>query len=258
MAQNFIESRDDLKDYILRRLGSPLLKINVSDDQIDDRIDDALMKFSEFHADSTVTLFQKYTITAADVANQWVPIPPNVISIKRIVPLIDGGFGGSSSSTLAIFDPKFQFLQSDLLSFGASDMSLSHLTILQSYIRQMQSDMNGLSEMVQFSRHLGRLYIYVDWGDDIKEGSIIIIESTRIITEDVTGSIFNNSWVRDYTTSLVKYQWGSNLNKYQGITMVGGVTFNGEQIMNEAKEEILKHLDDLRTTWELPPIFMMG
>lgn len=256
MAQNFIESRDDLKDYILRRLGSPLLKINVSDDQIDDRIDDSLMKFSEFHADSTVTLFQKHVITAADVANQWVPIPPNVISIRRIIPLIDGGISGSSG--LAMFDPKFQFLQSDLLSFGAKDMSLSHLTILQSYIRQMQSDMSGLSEIVQFSRHLGRLYIYVDWGDDIKEGSIIIIESTRIITEDDNGSIFNNSWIRDYTTSLVKYQWGSNLSKYQGITMVGGVTFNGEQIMNEAKEEIMKHLEELRSTWELPPTFMMG
>lgn len=256
MAQNFIESRDDLKEYILRRLGSPLLKINVSDDQIDDRIDDALMKFSEFHADSTVTLFQKHVITSADVSNQWIPIPQNVISIRRIVPLIDGT--DNSSSSLAIFDPKFQFFQSDLLSFGAKDMSLSHINILQSYIRQMQMDMNGLTEMIQFSRHLGRLYIYVDWGEDIKEGSIIIIESTRIITEDDSDSIFNNSWIRDYTTSLVKYQWGSNLSKYQGITMVGGVTFNGEQIMNEAKEEILKHLEDLRATWELPPTFMMG
>lgn len=256
MAQNFIESRDDLKDYILRRLGSPLLKINVSDDQIDDRIDDTLMKFSEFHADSTVTLFQKHVITAADVTNQWIPIPPNVISIRRIIPLIDGGNTGASN--LAIFDPKFQFLQDDLLSFGTKDMTMSHLSILQSYIRQMQMDMSGLTELVQFSRHLGRLYIYVDWGDDIKEGSIVIIESTQIITEDDSDSIFNNSWVRDYSTAVVKYQWGSNLSKYQGISMVGGVTFNGDVIMNEAKEEILKLIEELRQTWELPPIFMMG
>jgi hypothetical protein len=178
-----------------------------------------------------------------------------VISIKRIIPLIDGG---ESSSSLAIFDPKFQFLQDDLLAFGSKDMTLTHLTILQSYIRQMQMDMSGLSEIVQYSRHLGRLYIYVDWGTDIKEGSIIIIESTRIITEDDTGSIFNNSWVRDYSTALVKYQWGSNVNKYQGISMVGGVTFNGDAIIAEAKEEIMRLLEELRQTWELPPTFMMG
>jgi hypothetical protein len=255
MAQSFIESRDDLKEYILRRLGSPVLKINVSDDQIDDRIDDTLMKFAEFHSDSTITLYQKHVITADDVTRQWIPIPPNVISVRRIIPLIDGGTG---SSSLAIFDPKFQFLQDDLLSFGTKDLTLSHLSILQSYIRQMQMDMSGLTEMVQFNRHLSRLYIYVDWGVDLKAGSVIIVESTRIITEDDTGSIFNNSWIRDYSTAVVKYQWGSNVNKYQGISMVGGVTFNGDAVIAEAKEEITRLLEELRQTWELPPIFMMG
>jgi len=255
MAQTSIESREDLKDYILRRLGSPLIKINVSDDQVDDRIDDTLMKFSEFHADSTITLFQKHTISAEDVSRQWISIPPNVINIRRIIPLIDGG---ANDSTGSMFDPQFQLMQNEILTFGAKDLSLSHLSILQSYMRQIQMETSGLTEMIQFSRHMGRLYVYVDWGTDIKEGSVIIIESTRIITEDDSGSIFNNSWVRDYSTALVRYQWGSNVNKYQGINMVGGVTFNGDAIISEAKEEMLRLLEELRQTWELPPMFMVG
>jgi hypothetical protein len=256
MSKSYIESREDLKNYILRRLGDPVLKINVSDDQVDDRIDDTLTKFSEFHTDATVTLFQKYVITATDVEKQWVPIPPNVFSIRRIIPLIDSSGGGSSG--MPMFDPKFQYLQSDLLSFGSKDLTLTNMTILQGYTRQLQMDTSGLTEMTQFARHLDRLYIYVDWGTDLVAGSVIIIESTRIITEDDSGAIFNNSWVRDYATALVKYQWGSNMSKYQGISMVGGVTFNGDLIMNEAKEEILRLSDELRQTWEVPPTFMMG
>jgi hypothetical protein len=140
-----ISSRTELKQYCLRRLGHPVIKINVADDQIEDRLDDAIDFFNEFHYDSTARFFHKHQITATDVANQYITIPDEITHIRRILP-IQGDEGSTASE--AIFDPVYQIHMSDLLSFGYTGSSIAYFTQWKSHIKMLQSQVSGLQQEI--------------------------------------------------------------------------------------------------------------
>ena len=247
-----INTRANLKNYCLRRLGYPVIKINVSDDQIEDRLDDAFDFFNEFHYDSTARFFHKYQITETDVANQYLTIPNEITHIRRILPL-----SSDSSNSEAIFDPVYQMHMNDFLSFSSAGGSLQTLFILKQHMKMMDMQLNGAQQEIDFSRYEHQLRLRVDWSKDISVGQWIIVDAERLLLDpddDYTSAsdVYNDQFLKEYATALIKLQWGQNLSKFDGVQLPGGVTYNGERITSEAKEDLQRIREDARNVWEEP------
>ena len=275
MAQNTpITSRETLKQYALRALGKPVIEINVEDDQVEDRIDEALQYFAQYHYDGVERMYLKYQVTAADVTRarsdetlstvtdtadstvtavfkegkNYIPIPSSVVSITRI-------FDFTDKASLNLFDVRYQLRLNDLYDFSSTsiihyDMTLRHLDMLDHILVGERP--------IRFNQHKNRLYIDMDWANDVDEGDFIIIECYRKLDPATFTDIFDDIFLKKYLIQLIKKQWGTNLSKFQGVAMLGGVQMNGEQIYTQAQEEINKLEEQIQLSYELPPNYMMG
>ena len=245
-------SRDELIEYCLRRLGAPVIEINVDPDQVEDRIDEALEFYQEFHSDAVVKTYYKYLVTANDVVNEYITIPSNIIYLSRLFPV------SNSSSSVNFFDVKYQMMLNDITDLQNFAGDLAYYEQLQQYLSLIDMKLNGTPQ-VSFSRRQNRLYIFGDFADgDIKAGDYIIAEVYQIIDPDTFTSIYNDKFVKNYATALIKRQWGANLIKFEGMQLPGGVTLNGRQIYEDAMSDIEKLEEAVRLEQELPPDFFVG
>lgn len=246
-------SRQDLIDYCKRRLGDPVLEINVDDDQIEDRIDEAIQYWQEFHSDATIKTYLKHQVTAADVANEYIPISSNVLTVNRMFPM-SSAFGTSFN----FFDIKYQMMLNDIADMQNFAGDLAYYEQLQQYLSLLDMKLNGTPQ-VHWSRHQDRLYIFGDIADgDIQVGEYIVAEVYTLIDPDTHTSIYNDLWLKEYSTALIKQQWGMNLIKFEGVQLPGGVTFNGRQLYDDATAEIEKLRESIRLEWEFPADFFIG
>ena len=275
MAQNNpITTRETLKQYCLRALGKPVIEINVEDDQVEDRIDEALQYFAQYHYDGVERMYLKYQVTADDITRaksdetlstvtdtadstvtasfkegkNYIPMPSSVVSVTRI-------FDFTDRANLNLFDVRYQLRLNDLYDFSSTsiihyDMTLRHLDMLDHILVGERP--------VRFNQHKNRLYIDMDWSNDIEAGDFIIIECYRKLDPSTFTDIFDDIFLKKYLIQLIKKQWGTNLSKFQGVAMLGGVTMNGEQIYSQAQEEINKLEEQIQLSYELPPNYMMG
>jgi hypothetical protein len=243
-------SRQGLIDYALRKLGAPVIEINVDDDQLEDRVDEALQFYQEYHSDAILKVYYKHQITSTDVANEYVTLPDAITSVQRILPLSE------ENSTVNMFDARYQISLNDIFDLGNLG-NLSNYAMIQNYMTTLDMMLNG-TEHVRFSRHMNRLHIDTDWGSDIKEGQYIIIDAFQIIDPESYNDVYNDMFLKRYVTALVKMQWGSNLSKFEGMQLPGGVTINAQRIMEEAREEITKIEEEMQLKYEMPPMFYMG
>ena len=337
-------TKTELGNWCKRRLGYPVIDINVDPDQVDDRLDEALQYFYTFNyggmqrcyfkhkittddknrakvpetetatdsnpitntlavavaindttitltsgtdfpqtgsitisADATPNAAENFTVTArtgnvltvtpeAPIAHiigttvtsndivawekdqGYLVMPDSVLSVLRVLPFSDRG-------NLNMFDVRYQLRLNDLYDFSSESiihyqMTMWHLDFL---------DMLLIGEKpLQFNVNQGRLYINMDWGDDLDVGEYIIIECYRKLDPTTWTDIYDDLWLKKYATALIKRQWGSNLSKFAGITMLGGVTMNGEQIFSQANDEVFKLEEEARTTWAEPLLFDIG
>ena len=275
MAQNNpITSRETLKQYALRALGKPVIEINVEDDQVEDRIDEALQYFAQYHYDGVERMYLKYQVTAADVTRarsdetlstvtdtadstvtavfkegkNYIPIPSSVVSITRI-------FDFTDKASLNLFDVRYQLRLNDLYDFSSTsiihyDMTLRHLDMLDHILVGERP--------LRYNQHKNRLYIDMDWANDVDAGDFLIIECYRKLDPATFTNVFDDIFLKKYLIQLIKKQWGTNLSKFQGVAMLGGVQMNGEQIYTQAQEEINKLEEQIQLSYELPPNYMMG
>ena len=275
MAQNNpITTRETLKQYCLRALGKPVIEINVEDDQVEDRIDEALQYFAQYHYDGVERMYLKYQVTADDVTRarsdetlstvtdtadstvtasfkegkNYIPMPSNVMSVVQIFPFTD-------KAALNLFDVRYQLRLNDLYDFSSTsiihyDMTLRHLDILDHILVGERP--------LRFNQHKNRLYIDMDWKNDIDAGDFIIIECYRKLDGSTFTDVFDDIFLKKYLIQLIKRQWGQNLSKFQGVAMLGGVQLNGEQIYTQAQDEINKLEEQIQLSYELPPNYMMG
>ena len=266
-------SKATLKTYCLRALGFGVIDINVSDDQIDDRVDEALQYFAQYHYDGVERMLLKYQVTAADITrsktdstttatdsidssitasfgegNGFIPMPSSVISVMGIFPFSD-------SSTNNMFDVRYQLRLNDLYDFSST--SIIHYEMTMQHLDFLEHILVG-EKPIRFNEHQNRLYIDMDWSNDITAGEYIIIECYRKIDPASYSDIFDDIHLKRYATALIKRQWGANLSKFSGVAMLGGVTMNGENIFSQAQEELEK-LEELISITNSPPImFGMG
>jgi hypothetical protein len=252
-----ITSKTLLKEYCLRRLGAPVIEINIDEEQCDDRVDDALQYFAEYHFDGVEKVFLKHTITQIDIDNEYItmddpasPVGGPVISVIRVLPIPN-----FNAFQTGFFNEEFQLRIQDLNTFSGSSL-INWQMSLQNW--SMVDHLFTVTPTVHFNRKQNKLYLETNWDDKFDVGSILIIESYRMLDPTQYTEVYDDMFLKKYTTALIKRQWGENLKKFEGVQLPGGVTLNGKTIYDEAVEEITKIEEEMNLKWELPPDGMIG
>ena len=246
-------SRDTLIDYCKRRLGDPVLEINVDEDQIEDRVDEALQYYQEYHSDATVRTYLKHQVTSNDVTNKYIPIASDILYISKVFPL-----SSSFNSSFNFFDIKYQMMLNDIADMATFAGGLAYYEQMQQYLSLLDMKLNGHPQ-TQWSRHQDRLHIFGDFNDDdIKVGEYVVAEVYTLIDPDTHTSLYNDMWLKEYTPALIKQQWGMNLIKFEGVQLPGGVILNGRQLYDDASTEIENLRQRIREEHEFPADFFVG
>ncbi len=246
-------SRETLIEYCLRRLGDPVIEINVDPDQLEDRVDEALQYYQEFHSDATVKTYLKHQVTASDVSNEYISVSDSVIFVKKLFPI-----SSSFNNSMNFFDIKYQMMLNDIADLQNFAGDLSYYDQMQQYLSLLDMKLNGTPQ-VNFSRRQGRLYIHGDFQDkDIQADDYIVAEVLQIVDPETHTSIYDDMWLKSYTTALIKRQWGANLIKFEGMQLPGGVQLNGRQIFEDALNDIERLEERIRLEQELPVDFFVG
>ena len=262
-----------LKDYCLRNLGFGVIDINVSDDQVDDRVDEALQYFIQYHYDGVERMYLKHKITQAEIdraatndtatatdkvdnrvkadwleGKGFIPVPDAVVSVTQVFPFDD-------SSTNNMFDIRYQLRLNDLYDFSST--SIIHYQMTMQHIDYLSHILTG-EVPIRFNQHQNRLYIDMESTNDVNADDFIIIECYRKLDPDSYTDIYDDIYLKRYATALIKKQWGANLSKFNGVQMLGGVTMNGADIFSQAQEEIQRLVEQIQLAFETPIDYMVG
>ena len=264
-----------LKSYCLRALGYGVIDINVSDDQTDDRLDEALQYFAQYHYDGIEKMYLKHLITSDEVTRaradasttatdtadnsitatwkegtNFIPVPSAVVSVVQVFPFTDTGAGSN------MFDIRYQLRLNDLFDFSSTSVIQYQMTM--DNIDLLQHILVGETP-IRFNQHQNRLYIDMDWENDVTgDVDYLIIECYRKLDPTTYTDIYDDIYLKRYATALIKKQWGANLSKFNGVTMLGGVTMNGETLYTQALEEQNKLEEQIQLAFELPINYMIG
>jgi len=240
-----VNTRTLFGQKILRRLGSPVIKINVSDDQIDDAIDDALEWLIDHHRDFSKKQYYVYQIIQDDVDNGYLTLPENIIDVvgfcesnasNSSVGSDSGGFGTQAYHIMRDYNLAYQ-QESTSIAWNIVEWEVFNMfneTVLKQY--------NG-EDYTQFifdkdSHTLKPIKVMV-LGDYVAiECYQYIIDSS--IDATTTSNLFGVVQFQELAAAILKKTWGGILSKFAGIQMPGTITLNGEQIKQEAIEEIEK------------------
>lgn len=271
-------TRQELVDYCLRRLGAPVLEINVDDDQIDDLVDDALQYFHERHFDGVERMYLKYQITQEDIdrgrgkgengvgivtttgtsntnlsfdfyeSSNYIQVPDSVIGIEKIFKF------DTSSISGGMFSIKYQLFLNDLYYFNS--INLLQYAMTKSYLEDIDFLLTT-DKQVRFNKRQNRLYLDIDWGAQ-NVGKFIVIDCYRILDPNDFTKVYNDSFLKQYLTSLIKRQWGQNLIKFRGVKLPGGVELNGRELYNDAQRELDNLKQKMASEYELPPYDFIG
>jgi hypothetical protein len=234
-----VSSRTEFKDYCLRRLGFPVIEINIDEDQIDDRIDDALQYWQDYHFDGLQKFYYIKRITDEDISQKYIDLTDvrddannhlEVVGVTRIFPISD------SLATFNMFDLRYQLRLNELYDFTSA--SYVNYTLTMQHLRSLELLFTG-EVPIRFQRHMRRLYVDWGWGHhQAPSGSVLIAECYANIDPSVYNRVWNDRWLKEYATSLIKRNWGSNMKKFGGIQLPGGVVLNGKETFEEAELDI--------------------
>ena len=273
-------TRQELIDYCLRKLGAPVLEINVAEEQIDDLVDDAIQYFQERHYDGVYQTFLKYQITQDDINrgrakglngvgvavtsissvgvgatfnyyenSNYIEVPNHVIGVNKIF-----SFEGSNSISSGMFSIKYQLFLNDIYYWGSTELLTYAMT--KTYLEDIDFLLTT-QKQIRFNKRQDRLYLDIDWSA-MTAGNYLVIDCHRMLDPNQYSQVWNDSFVKKYLTSLIKRQWGQNLIKFQGVKLPGGVEFNGRQLYDDAQREIDMLMEEMSSTYELPPLDMIG
>jgi len=271
-------TRQGLIDYCLRRLGAPVLEINVDDDQIDDLVDDALQYFQERHFDGVERMFLKYKITQDDIDrgkakppsgtgvvstsatattgtsftfyenSNFIQVPDSVIGIEKIFKFDTSDISGG------MFSIKYQLFLNDLYYFNS--VELLQYSMVKSYLEDIDFLLTT-DKQVRFNKRQDRLYLDIDWSAQNVD-NYLIIDCYRALDPADFSQVYNDSFLKKYLTALIKRQWGQNLIKFRGVKLPGGLELNGREIYEDAERELQQLKDRMSLEHELPPYDMIG
>jgi hypothetical protein len=242
-------TRTEFKEYCLRKLGKPVIEINVDDDQVEDRIDESLRYYWDYHFDGTEKLYYKHQVTEQNKTDKYITLPENIIGAVRVFPIADPNVRSDD-----LFNIRYQIALNDLYSLTSVSMIPYYMVMEQ---LALITEMLVGQQPIRYSRHKDRLYVDMDWGK-INVGEFLLIEAYEVIDPSEYVDVWADRWLQNYVTAKIKYQWGSNLTKFTGMQLPGGVQFNGEKIFNDAQQEIEKMEAEMISSYSLPVSDMVG
>lgn len=242
------KTRAEFKEYCLRKLGKPVIEINVSDEQIEDRVDEAIQYFYDYHFDGSERTYVKYRVTATDITNKWIPVPENVLGVIRVFPM------NSLMASSAMWNPKYQLVQNEIQSFTNSNL-IGYVMSMQ-YIGLIDEILVG-QVPIRYNRYINKLYIDTDW-TKISEGMWLLYECYNIIDPDVYSEVWGNRWLQNYCAAKIQENWGRNLTKFTNMQLPGNVMFNGDKILDDAVNEIRRLEDEMIVSFSPPLMDMIG
>lgn len=248
-----VTDRKTFKDYCLRRLGFPVIEINVDDDQIEDRIDDALQYWQDYHFDGLQKIYYVRMLTSGDIQQKYLDMSQvrdssnnhlDVVGVTRIFPIYD------SLATFNMFDLRYQLRLNELYDFTSASYVNYNLTM--QHLRSLELMFSGETP-IRFQRHMQKLFIEWSWGtSQAPQGMVVVAECYANIDPSVYNRVWNDRWMKEYTTALIKRTWGNNLKKFSGLQLPGGVTMNGDKIYEEAVGEIEKLETEMQSEYGAP------
>ena len=271
-------TRQGLIDYCLRQLGAPVLEINVDEDQIDDLVDDAIQYFNERHFDGVEKMYLKYKITEDDVnrgkgkgtsgvgivtttatdtsgrtynwyeTENYIQVPDSVIGVEKVFKFDTNSISGS------MFSIKYQLFLNDLYYFNS--VELLQYSMTKSYLEDIDHLLTT-DKQIRFNKRQDRLYLDIDWGSQ-EANEFIVLECYRALDPASFTQIYNDSWMKQYLTALIKRQWGRNLSKFRGVKLPGGIELNGGEISQQAESELADIKARMMSEYELPPLDFIG
>jgi hypothetical protein len=261
-------TKAELKAYCLRRLGYPAVDINICDDQLNDLIDNAIEYYQDFHYEGSYRTILRIEVTdemkedaqgVEDItgtnwkqAANYIELPPYVKGIDNVYTQVST----SSSIPGNIFNIKYQLFLNDIYAF--TNNQILHYYMVQNYLETLDWVTNSrLYKRLRYTSNTRKLYVDIDWGE-LGTGEYLVVDCTMGVDPDLYPDTYNEYWLKEYVTALFQKQWGQNLSKYDGIQMLGGVTLNGRKILEDANEKIKELQETLRTTYELPPLDLIG
>jgi hypothetical protein len=316
-----VASRDQLKQYALRALGAPVLEINVDEDQLEDRLDEALEYWREYHYDGIEQIYMKHQIRASEITlstavatnfqlaekitgvtsgataevckettrlsngtlllvkdvvgtftagetitspsgatatlssitlreydTKYIEVPDLVYGVTKILSI------GMASSSKNIFDLQYQLRLNDL--YDLTSTSIIYYKTVMGHLALLDLELNGHTSF-RFNRRTNRIYLDINWQTDIPLGDYVIIQGYRALDPAQFTKVWNTSWLKHYVTALFKKQWATNIKKFSGIQLPGGVTLDGDKLYDEAVAEI-KELEDSLQNKSAPLDFFIG
>ena len=274
-------TRQELIDYSLRRLGAPVLEINVDDDQVDDLVDDAIQFYNERHFDGVERMYLKYKLTQEDIDrgkaggaggvgiattsatstivgsattfsfyenSNYLQVPDSVIGIEKIFKF------DTSSISGGMFSIKYQLFLNDLYYFNS--VELMQYSMTKTYLEDIDFLLTT-DKQIRFNKRQDRLYLDIDWGSE-KADNYLILECYRALDPASFSGVYNDSFLKRYLTVLIKRQWGLNMMKFTGTKLPGGVELNGRQYYEDAERELEDIKQRMTLEYELPPLDMIG
>ena len=280
-------SRTQLVDYCLRKLGAPVLEINVDDDQIDDLVDDAIQLFNERHFDGVERMYLKYEITQGDIDrgfgadvsdstntagivtttgtstaisgygtttasfvenSNFIQVPDSVIGIEKIFKF------DSSSISAGMFSIKYQLFLNDLYYFNS--VELLQYSMTKRYLEDIDFLLTP-DKQIRFNKRQNRLYLDLDYGSQTVD-NFLVIDCFRALDPDDFNKVYNDPFLKMYLTLLIKRQWGQNLIKFKGVKLPGGIELNGRELYEDAERDIVALKDKMMLEYELPPLDFIG
>ena len=242
-------TRPQFKEWCLRKLGKPVIEINVDADQAEDRIDEALSYYWDYHFDGTEKTYLKHEITQADITNQYLTVPENIIGVVNLFPV-----GSSITAGSGMFNVQYQFVLNnihEMVSYNLTNyyMSMQNLQFMEELLVGQQP--------IRYNRHINRLFIDMDWAK-MAVGNFVVAECYKIVDPATYADVYKDRWLQNYAAAKIKFQWGSNLTKLNGMTLPGNIQFSGEQILNDARDEIRQLEDEMMSSYSLPVVDMIG
>mgnify|MGYP003306274474 CR=1 FL=1 len=281
-------SRSDFKTYCLRKLGAPVLEINLATEQCEDLIDDALQMYQERTFDGATNCFLKYELTQADIdrgtatnqtgtsntagitttsatsttiagygtttsnwyeTSNFLQVPPEVLGVTKIF-----HYDGSNTITNNMFSVKYQLFLNDVYYWGSTEV-LTY-AMVKTYLEDIEFLLTT-QKQIRFNKRQDRLYLDVDW-DALSAGDFLIMDCYRLLDPNDYDRVWNDQFLKLYATALFKRQWGQNLLKFGGVKLPGGVELNGRQIYDDGQRDIDQIIERMSNTYELPPLDMIG
>ena len=277
-------TRSELITYAKRQLGAPVLEINVADEQVEDLLDDAIQYFQERHFDGVYPSFLKYKLTEDDITRgrsrdgqsdnigittttatatidggtttfsftetaNYLQLPDDIIGVSKVF-----HFDGSNRMSSGMFSLKYQLFLNDVYFYGSTELLTYAMT--KTYLE----DINFLlttQKQIRFNKRQNRLYLDIDWSS-VSADEFLVFDVFRTLNPNDYAKVYNDSFLKRYFTALLKKQWGTNLIKFQGVKLPGGVELNGRQIYDDAMNDLTIIREQMSNTYEIPPLDFIG